>query len=390
MLSRRHFLRGTGAAILAQLLAGCSDAQAVLRVIFLQGSIPPQLIGQFRRQLTANPSLSFQIEPQLQDLFERLTTWQQQAQGKPTPSSWLPLLNRPSTAANLVTLGDAWLATAISQQLIQPLTSLAELKGWQQLPPRWQQLVRRNDRGETDEKGPIWGAPYRWGTVAIAYRRDKFESLGWTPTDWQDLWRQELRARLSLIDQPREVIGLTLKKLGYSYNTLDVEKVPNLKSELLELQKQVKFYSSKHYLQPLILGDTWLAVGWSSDILPLAARNRKIAAVVPQSGTSLWADLWVQPATFQDEEAGNRASLAKQWLDYCWQLEGAKQIALFCDGSSPILLNLKVEELPQDIRNNPLLSVHPALLNKSEFIAPLPPKVLAQYQDLWREMRAKR
>jgi putative spermidine/putrescine transport system substrate-binding protein len=204
------------------------------------------------------------------------------------------------------------------------------------------------------------------------------------------LWRQELRARLSLIDQPREVIGLTLKKLGYSYNTLDLERVPHLKSELLELQKQVKFYSSKHYLQPLILGDTWLAVGWSSDILPLAARNRKIAAVVPQSGTSLWADLWVQPANFKDREAGDRASLAKQWLDYCWQLAGAKQIALFCDASSPILLNLKAEELPQDIRNNPLLSVNPALLKKSEFLAPLPPKVLAQYQDLWREMRAKR
>ena len=389
MLSRRNFLKGTGTAILAQLLAGCSDTEAALRVLFLQGSIPPQTIGQFRRQLTANPSISFKIEPQLKDVFDRLKTWQQQAKDKPVSKSWLPFINQPSTPVNLVTLGDAWLATAISEKLIQPL-SLEELKGWQQLPSRWQQLVRRNAKGESDGQGQIWGAPYRWGTVAIAYRRDKFESLGWTPTNWQDLWREELRDRLSLIDQPREVIGLTLKKLGYSYNTLDLAKVPDLKSELLKLQEQVKFYSSKHYLQPLVLGDTWLAVGWSSDILSLTARNRKIAAVVAQSGTSLWADLWVKPATFKDKETGDRASLAKEWIDFCWQLEGAKQIALFCDASSPILLNLKAEELPQDIRNNPLLSFKAAILNKSEFLAPLPPKILAEYQDLWREVRAKK
>lgn len=36
-----------------------------------------------------------------------------------------------------------------------------------------------------------------------------------------------------------------------------------------------------------------MAVGWSSDVLPVAKRMSNVAVIVPKSGTSLWADLWV-------------------------------------------------------------------------------------------------
>lgn len=36
-----------------------------------------------------------------------------------------------------------------------------------------------------------------------------------------------------------------------------------------------------------------MAVGWSSDILPAAKRMSNVTVVVPKSGASLWADLWV-------------------------------------------------------------------------------------------------
>lgn len=37
----------------------------------------------------------------------------------------------------------------------------------------------------------------------------------------------------------------------------------------------------------------WVAVGWSSDVIPVAKRMSNVAVVVPKSGASLWADLWV-------------------------------------------------------------------------------------------------
>lgn len=383
MLSRRSFLIGSGIIALAQLVSGCSDPETTLKVLLLSGSIPPQLLSEFRRQVTEGREISFKPEAQLQDLLNLLESWHKEETTSETQRSWFPYKvgGTPATA-NLLTLGDYWLAQAIKEKLIQPI-NITELDGWTKLPSPWQQLVRRNEEGELDENGNVWGAPYRWGSTMIAYRRDKFEELGWTPTDWSDLWREELRDRISIVNQPREVIGLTLKKLGHSYNTKDLTTVPNLKSELLALHKQIKYYSSEHYLEPLIIEDTWLAVGWSTDILPVKASKGAIAAVVPKSGTSLWADLWVKPRTIEDN-----SSLINQWINFCWQPKAASQISLFTDASSPIILSMAKEDIPRDLRNNPLIVPSPETLEKSDFLYPLPSESEKQYLSLWEEIRS--
>jgi putative spermidine/putrescine transport system substrate-binding protein len=378
-ISRRSFLIGAGTLTLGQLLSGCSQDSA-LRVRLLKGSIPSQLFAQFRK-LTDGNAISFKLEPQLKNLWELLETWSKKPELGHSPLSWIPFIGQNSPAiADLVSLGDSWLTQGIQAKLIQPF-NVSDLTRWKDLPTPFTKLVRRNNQGMLDERGEIWGIPYRWGTTMIAYRRDKFEKLGWKPQDWSDLWHPDLRDHISLVNQPREVLGLTLKKLGYSYNTLDLNKIPNLKAELLELAKQIKFYSSEYYLEPLILGDTWVAVGWSSDILSIQSRYPKIEAVVPKSGTSLWSDIWVKPAP------GNLNSLAKQWIEFCWEFKSASLISLFTDGVSPMILSLKNDELPKDIRDNSLLFPERKIFDKSEFIEPLPPAVWEKYLFLWREMR---
>ncbi|HEY9795898.1 MAG TPA: ABC transporter substrate-binding protein, partial [Leptolyngbyaceae cyanobacterium] len=187
------------------------------------------------------------------------------------------------------------------------------------------------------------------------------------------------------LDQPREVIGLTLKKLGSSYNTTNLSQVKNLKEELRALHQQVKFYSSDYYLEPLTLEDTWLAVGWSTDILPVMVSDRQIEAVVPLSGTALWADLWVKPASVAEQSNGGETM--KQWIDFCWQTKPASQISLFSHAASPIITTVKAADLPEAVRENPLLLPSASVLDKSEFLKPLPKPALDQYQSLWQEIR---
>lgn len=385
LFNRRSFLIGAGAIALAQGLSGCGSSQTALKILLLKGSIPPQLIGAFKDKISLEETISFTPESQLQDILNLLKTGQQKEKPQQGLFNRIPFINREKTIdVDLTTLGDYWLEDAIQKKLIKPL-NLSNLTGWQQLAERWQNLVKRNENGKISENGQIWGAPYRWGTTLIAYRTDKFNQLGWKPTDWTDLWREELRDRISLLDQPREVIGLTLKKLGYSYNSEDLNQIPHLETELLSLQKQTRFYSSDRYLEPLIMGDTWLAVGWSSDILAITSRYRNIKAVIPRSGTSLWADVWVRPAI--ETTSNNAISDLQQWIDFCWQPESANQISLFTNGASPRIFSLKANELAQDIRNNPLIFIDPQILDKCEFLYPLSPQALKQYRDLWKQVR---
>lgn len=379
-MDRRFFLLSTGIA-LSQLLAGCGGQnQAKLRVQLLKGSIPVQVVNKFRT-LNQRADLQFAPVEQLKDLFTQLQSWKQDKKAD-EPQFQLPLpfiKSQQIVHSDLVTLGDYWLAQAIEQKLIQPLDP-TKLKQWLALPSRWQELVRRNAQGQLDAGGKVWAAPYRWGNTVIAYNKDKFKSLGWTPTDWSDLWREELRDRISLLDQPREVIGLVLKKLGKSYNTENLNNVPDLEKQLRALHYQVKLYSSDTYLQPLILGDTWLAVGWSTDVLRVMQRYPEIAAVVPQSGTALWADLWVRPTG-----SVSSTSLEEQWIDFCWTPQIAQQISLQTKATAPIPVTLKPADIPETLR---LLLFDPEIFQRSEFLLPLSKTTMQQYQSLWQTIRS--
>ncbi len=376
-MKRRNFLIGATAITLAEFLAGC-ETKADLKVQLLKNTIPAQMVQKFQRELASDSRLSFKPQENIADLLSLLQIWQRQ--NLLEKQNYSANQTEVLEVANLVTLGDYWLANAIKQELIQPLNP-ESLPSWNKLPETWQQLVKRNSQGDLDQQGKIWGAPYQSGTTLIAYRVDKFKSLGWQPTDWKDLWREELRDRFSLLSQAREVIGLTLKKLGKSYNTQNPTQVENLKSELLKLNRQVKFYSSDSYLQPLLIGDTWLAVGWSNDILPLLKTSKEIAAVVPQSGTALWSNLWVKP------NATVETSLAQKWIDFCWQPQIVEQMSLITMATSPIILGMNPTKLTSEIKNEPLLLPQKEILEKSEFLYPLPDHAIEQYRQLWQEIR---
>ncbi|MFH7025306.1 MAG: extracellular solute-binding protein [Heteroscytonema crispum UTEX LB 1556] len=384
-MDRRSFLLGTASLAISQLLIGCGpNNQAKLNVQLLKGSIPGQIVGKFRKSVQQGVQLKLSPVGQLQDLFKQLQTWQDSQKPKDN-QGWnisIPFVTPQQTpVADLVTLGDYWLQNAIEKKLIQPLeeAQLKKLQHWSALPKRWQELVRRNDQGKIDAQGKVWAAPYRWGNTVIVYRRDKFQELGWTPKDWGDLWRSELRDRISLVDQPREVIGLVLKKLGKSYNTENIDKIPELKKELQALNQQVKFYSSNRYIEPLIIGDTWLAVGWSNDVVPVLGRYpQQLAAVVPQSGTALWADLWVRPAR-------GKPDVLSEWIDFCWRPDIAKQISLITKTNSPIATNIAASDIPEPLQN--LLLNNSEVFSKSEFLLPLSQNVTKQYDSLFNEVK---
>ncbi|MHC0064968.1 extracellular solute-binding protein [Nostoc sp. UIC 10890] len=384
-MDRRSFLLSTSTLALSQLLFGCGgNKQTQLKVQLLKGSIPGQVVNQFHNGLQQQVQLKFSPVEQLQDLFQQLQNWQQKPKSTDEQgwSRFIPFRQGQKAAeADLVTLGDYWLKAAIEQKLIQPLQEVQgnQLKQWSALDERWKKLVTRNDQGNLDTQGKVWGAPYRWGSTVIVYNRDKFRNLGWTPNDWSDLWRDEMQQRISLLNQPREVIGLVLKKLGKSYNTENLDQVPDLEKELQILNQQVKFYSSNHYLEPLIMGDTWLAVGWSSDVLPVLGRYPQLGAVIPQSGTAMWADLWVRPTGITKD------TLSDQWIDFCWQPSTAKQISVLTKSNSPISTSIAASDIQE-----PLLSILQSdrkVFDKSEFLLPLPPSAIKQYESLFAKIK---
>ncbi|MEA5617810.1 extracellular solute-binding protein [Cronbergia sp. UHCC 0137] len=381
-MDRRSFLLGTSALAVSQLVIGCGGKNPTeFKVQLLKGSIPVQTVNQFRKSLKSEVKLKFTPINQIQELFEQLKRWKE-PKVKNNLEKWtgyIPFVgDNKVTKADLVTLGDYWLKSAIEQKLIEPI-EIEKIKQWSVLDEKWQQLVKRDQKGNLSPQGKVWGVPYRWGNTVIVYNREKFQELGWQPKDWDDLWRNELRSRISLLNQPREVIGLVLKKLGKSYNTENIDQIPDLEQELQVLNQQVKFYDSTNYLEPLITGDTWLAVGWSSDVVSVLGRYPQLSAIVPQSGTAIWADLWVQPTGI------NKSALSSDWINFCWESNIAKQIAIFSKSNSPINPNIVLSDIQKPLQS--LLLTNREVFDKSEFLLPLSLKTTNQYESLFTKIK---
>lgn len=359
-MQRRSFLAGVGGLSLGLLAGGCQGMTPTgLTIHGLKGSLPAQLLRRFRQ--ASGQSLSYQVHL--------------------TPGDLFALLGADLGDRSLVSLGQAWLKEAIAPAKIQPMAK-ADLPSLAALDPRWQSLIQSPPLSPDQ----VWGIPYRWGATVIVYRRDRFAELGWTPTDWSDLWRSDIQGKFSLLNDPREVIGLTLKHLGESYNSDRPQEISQLSAHLQALRQGCRLFSSDAYLQPLVLGDTWLAVGWSSDILPLLKRYDTIlGAVMPKSGTALWTDLWVQPHTGENQTLDPQE---QTWLNFWLEPEVARLLSQFSDGVSPLILSNQDIDRPSPAET--LLLNDPAALAASEFILPQSPEVAAQYQKIWTETILRR
>ncbi|KAH6556131.1 hypothetical protein KP509_1Z202600 [Ceratopteris richardii] len=314
--------------------------------------------------------------------------------------------------SDLVTIGDSWLQLAISDGLIQPIKDAESQEWFNKLGANWKEFARRNHDGALSQDGLIWGVPYRWGTMVIAYKKDRL-SRNNIPAieDWKDLWRPELKGQISMVDSPREVVGIVLKSLGASYNAQDFEHDVEggreaVKQQFSALHEQVKVFDNIHYLKAFGLDDVWVAVGWSCDLIPVAKRMSYVNVVVPKSGASLWADFWAIPAgnAILGKQTGSRSCekspLIHQWLNFC--LQPARSLP-FRQGTfigyPPFFLNCtsgKTRKIvPGDFTDVvkgmvPDSDITDGMLPKdglerSEMLEPLSEKALAEYRWLFSQ-----
>lgn len=351
LFSRRRFLQAS-ASLSGLAIAGCRRSD--LRLALPGNTVPAPILRRFEDRTR----LMVQVD-RWAGLAESARRLQQDE------SASLP---------NLLGIGDGWLQAAIASGRLAPF-NVNHWPRWLEIPETWRQQLRRDRQGFPSKTGEIWSAPYRWGTTMIAFRRDRVQG---SIEDWADLWRPDLKDQLVLPDDPREVIGLTLKRLGGSYNQTNLAEISQLQPLLEQLNQQVKLYSSRNYLQPLSLGDATVAVGWSVDILTAMRRDSRLAAVIPRSGTAIWLDLWVQPQGQVSE------ALSDRWIDFCWSPEIAPQFSRLGLAASPAILTAKAIA-PADA--DPLQIPPTETLERSELILPLPEAEQNQYLNLWRTIR---
>lgn len=233
------------------------------------------------------------------------------------------------------------------------------------------------DQRNAYERAAQYGVPYTWGTLGIAYRADMVSR---PPTRWMDLFRPEssLDGRILMIQDPRELIGMALKALGYSANSEHPEELAAAERLLKEQRPHVKSYSyiSLSEDSSLVSGETAAAMIYNGDALMLQQYNPQIRFVLPREGGGIWVDYLVVMA------ASPRKALAARFIDFLNQPENAARNAAFVFYATP---NLAAERLlPASFLNDPRIYPDPVSLERSEhYMTRLSPAGIKARQSIY-------
>lgn len=201
--------------------------------------------------------------------------------------------------------------------LITPL-SRQYLTNWKNLSPIFLGLPSDPDNR--------YGVPWQWGTTGIAYRTDRLDP---PPDSWAVFHNQDLRLRMTMMDESREVIGAFLRYRGHSLNSVNPGELAQAKADAIQARPNLRAYKSAPAKADLIAGDVWVAQLWNGDTTQARTQQPNLGYVLPKEGCTIWADSLVVPASAPHKRA------AHEFMNYILRPDVASAISDFTGYGSP-------------------------------------------------------
>jgi spermidine/putrescine transport system substrate-binding protein len=162
---------------------------------------------------------------------------------------------------------------------------------------------------------PAWdpdlhlGVPYMWNATGVAYNRAQTA----VPRGWEGLWSPSLRGRLTMLDDPEDVIGACLQKLGYPFGSVDERQLQKAKETAVQQKQLLRAYLNAEVRDQLVSGDVLAAQLWSTTAAQAIHGNASLGFVYPEEGYPLYCDC----AVILRESS--RYELASDFLEFLLQ-----------------------------------------------------------------------
>ena len=222
----------------------------------------------------------------------------------------------------------------------------------------------------------LWGIPYMWTSTGIVYNRSVQPPL----TRWADLWDLRLKGRLTMLDDPEDMLGACLKKLGFSFSATDPQELNRAKQEAIAQKPLLRAYLNAEVRDQLVSGDVLAAQLWSTTAQQAIAASSSLAFAHPAEGSPFYCDC----AVILRESRRQRQ--AHQLLDYLLRPGVSAEIAGFtktatANGAAHRLL-------PEAIRTNSTLYPPREVFQRGEWPRTLPPATQRLRDRIWTEIKS--
>ena len=338
-MKRRTFLTGAGA------LAGCGGGRPRLNVFNWSNYIAPETIPDFEAEFGVRV---------------RYATYE----------------SNEEMLARVMTGNSGWDVVFPSNYFIGPMREM------KLLAPIEHARLGNLDRLEQRFQAPPWDArlewsvPYMWGASGIGYSR----KLDPPPLRWADLWSERLRGRLTMLDDPAEVLGACLKKLGHPLNSMDTGQLRRAQREAIAQKRLLRAYLNAEVRDQLVAGDVLAAQLWATTSQQAIDAAPGLAFVYPAEGFALYADNAVVL------RESRRGPLVHAFINYLLRPKVAARIV---QATRTATANFAARALlPAGTRDNPALYPPPDVLARGEWFEPMPAASQRLRDRLWTEIKS--
>jgi len=212
-------------------------------------------------------------------------------------------------------------------------------------------------KGKSIDPKNEYSVPYMSGTIGILYNKDLVKGK---IDSWNSLWDPQYKKSVFMLDDMRDALGVSLKRLGYSINSTNPEEINKAKDELIKLDTSGNLlaYGDDDLLDKMVAGEAALCVLWSGEGLNLADEHENLEFVVPKEGADFWVDSLVIP------KGAKHKKEAEMFINYLCSKDPALKIAEEIGYTTP---QKEAKEAQEDhVKNNPNAYMPKEVVDKCE------------------------
>jgi spermidine/putrescine transport system substrate-binding protein len=140
------------------------------------------------------------------------------------------------------------------------------------------------------DKSNDYVVPYMTGTVGILYNKVLVKD---DVSSWNILWDSNYKGQIWMWDSMRDVIGVSLKRLGYSMNSNNESELNEAKKALIFQSSLLRGYAEEESRDAMIADEGALALVYSGEAKFAIDQNPNLAFVIPKEGSNKFVDGFV-------------------------------------------------------------------------------------------------
>lgn len=265
------------------------------------------------------------IDPELIKEFEAETGIQVVYETFDSNDAMEAKLKQGGTRYDIVFPSESSITKLVNQNLLQKLDH-SKIKGLENISPF---LLN-----SPVDKGNQYTVPYFWGTVGIMVNTKYIdpESI----QTWNDLWKEDFKNKVLVLDGNREALGMALQSLGYSLNSKNENELHAAEVKLKELKPNVRAVLNEEIKTMMKLEEAPIGMGYSGDAAAVAEENPNVQYILPKDGSAVWTDNFAIAHTAVNIDG------AYAFINFMLRPENAARNAEYVGYSTP---NEKAKEL---------------------------------------------